>query len=106
MSLTIQIISSIYSVGYGLFLGVVYNINYKFLFNKRKVTKIVFNFIFVMDLVLIYFLFLKRINQGIIHPYFYLLIILGFSITFKKFKFLRKIKFNLLKKTIKKCKKD
>lgn len=106
MSLTLQIISSIYSFSYGLFLGFVYNINYKFLFNKRKFTRIIFNFIFIVDLVLIYFLLLKRINQGIIHPYFYLLIILGFRITFKKFKFLRKFKFNLLKKTIKKCKKD
>ncbi len=89
MILTEQIISIIFSFIYGVILSLLYNLNYYLLFNKRKVYKVIFNIVFIFDLVLIYFLIMKRINNAIIHPYFYLSIILGFLSCFnisKKFR--------------------
>jgi hypothetical protein len=48
-----------------------------------------------MDCVLLYFILLKKINNGIVHKYFLLCILLGFVISevlFKKFKFTFQIK--------------
>lgn len=95
MSLSEQFLSIGFSFIYGVALSFLYNFNYNLLFNKEKVFKIVFNILFVLDLVLIYFLIIKKINGGIIHPYFYLLIILGFVSCFDVSKKLRKfLKFN------------
>lgn len=91
MSLSAQILSIIFSFIYGNFLAVCYNFNYNMLFNKNKIFKITFNFLFALDLVLIYFLVIRKINGGIIHPYFYLLIILGFISCFTITKKLRRI---------------
>ena len=95
MSLSEQFLSIGFSFIYGVVLSFLYNFNYNLLFNKEKVFKIFFNILFVLDLVLIYFLIIKKINGGIIHPYFYLLIILGFVSCFDVSKKLRKfLKFN------------
>ena len=95
MSLSEQVLSIGFSFIYGVVLSFLYNFNYNLLFNKEKVFKIVFNILFVLDLVLIYFFIIKKINGGIIHPYFYLLIILGFVSCFDVSKKLRKfLKFN------------
>lgn len=95
MSLSEQFLSIGFSFIYGVVLSFLYNFNYNLLFNKEKVFKFVFNILFVLDLVLIYFLIIKKINGGIIHPYFYLLIILGFVSCFDVSKKLRKfLKFN------------
>ena len=94
MILKEQIVAIIFSFIFGVFLSCLYNFNYKLLFNKRRVVKIIFNIIFVLDLVLIYFLVMRKINSAIIHPYFYLFIALGFFTFFnfsKKLRFLLKI---------------
>ena len=95
MSLFEQVIALIFSFIYGGILSALYNFNYNLLFYKKKSIKIFFNIIFVLDLVLIYFLAMRKINNAIIHPYFYLLIILGFVSCFDVSKKLRKfLKFN------------
>ena len=91
MSLSEQIISMVFSFIYGIVISVLYNFNYNLLFSKRTIFKVIFNLLFVFDLVLLYFLIMKKINGGIIHPYFYLLIILGFISCFSISKGLRKI---------------
>ena len=106
MGLKEQIISMLFSFFFGLFLGGVYNLNYNMLFKLANIKKIFFNLIFIFDLVLIYFLFIKKINGGIIHPYFYILIVLGFFLTFCHSKKLRNlIKVPPIKKKKKKKKK-
>ena len=91
MSLSAQILSIVFSFIYGVFLAAFYNFNYNLLFNKNKFFKIIFNFLYALDLVLIYFLVIRKINGGIIHPYFYLLIISGFITCFTITKKLRRI---------------
>lgn len=110
MSLTEQVIALIFSFIYGGVLSVLYNFNYNLLFYKNIVVKIIFNILFVLDLVLIYFLVMRRINNAVIHPYFYIFIVLGFFTFFDITKRFRKIlKMPPLKKKTKKgdqkCKK-
>ena len=110
MSLFEQVIALIFSFIYGGILSVLYNFNYNLLFYKKKSIKIFFNIIFVLDLVLIYFLVMRKINNAIIHPYFYLFIIFGFFVFFDFSKRFRKLlKMTEVKKKIKKddqkCKK-
>ena len=110
MSLSEQVVALIFSFIYGGVLSVLYNFNYNILFYKNRVVKIIFNILFILDLVLIYFLVMRKINNAIIHPYFYLLIILGFFLFFdvtKRFRMM--VKMPEVKKKIKKdaqkCKK-
>ena len=110
MNLSEQVVALIFSFIYGGVLSVLYNFNYNILFYKNRVVKIIFNILFILDLVLIYFLVMRKINNAIIHPYFYLFIIFGFSLFFDFSKCFRKLlKMPEVKKKIKKddqkCKK-
>ena len=110
MSLSEQVVALIFSFIYGGVLSVLYNFNYNILFYKNRVVKIIFNILFILDLVLIYFLAMRKINNAIIHPYFYLFIIFGFFLFFDFSKRFRKLlKMPEVKKKIKKddqkCKK-
>ena len=106
MSLNEQIISLVFSFVYGIFLAFVHNFNYNLLFNKTKFFKVFLNILLVLDLVLIYFLLIKKINGGIIHPYFYILMVIGFIFNFNFSKRLRKF-FKIKDKTVtKSVKKD
>ena len=58
---------------------------------KEGANHIIFNILFVFDLVLIYFLVMRKINNAVIHPYFYLFIILGFFTFFNITKRFRKL---------------
>ena len=82
MNLKIQVLSLVFSFFYGIVFSLLVNVNYRFLFAKKKIIKIIFTFIFVIDMALIYFLILKFLNDGIIHIYFLFMILLGFYITF------------------------
>ena len=90
MTLQTQIISSIFSFGYGIFFSLLLNINYNIIFSGPRYLRLLSNFFFLSDMALLYFLLMKKINYGILHPYFYLLLFLGFLITFKKGSFLRR----------------
>ena len=110
MNLSEQVVALIFSFIYGGVLSVLYNFNYNILFYKNRVVKIIFNILFILDLVLIYFLVMRKINNAIIHPYFYLFIIFGFSLFFDFSKRFRKLlKMPEVKEKIKKddqkCKK-
>lgn len=106
MSLNEQILSLVFSFVYGLFLAFAYNFNYNLLFNKTKVFKVILNLLLVLDLVLIYFILIKKINGGIIHPYFYFLIVIGFILNFNYSKKLRRFFKNKDKTVTKSVKKD
>ena len=90
MNLKLQIYSFVFSFLFGTILSVFTNLNYGLLFNKNKKIKILGNFLFLFDFSLIYFLGIKLINNGILHIYFLLLLILGFLLSYSFFRFLRK----------------
>lgn len=69
------------------------NVNYKYLFSKSQIYKIVFTFIYVLDATLLYFLIIKKINEGIVHIYFLLFIGFGFLVGLIRFtKYIDKMK--------------
>ncbi len=84
MALKFQIISLIYSFVFGLVFSLLVNLHYEILFSKKKWFRIFMNFLFVVDMALLYFLILKKINGGMIHLYFYLLILMGFFLGYTK----------------------
>jgi len=92
MNLKIQIISLIISFLYGIVFSVLMNINYKYLFHKKWYIKTIVTFVFVIDMALLFFIIMKYINEGIIHYYFYIMISIGFLISFSKTKRIRKVK--------------
>lgn len=73
MSLEDQVLSIIFSISYGILMSYAYNINYKFLYKTDILYKILINFLFVTNLIIIYFICLIKINNGIIHIYMFIL---------------------------------
>ena len=105
MELKTQIISLTFSFVFGIVFSIFTNLNYRFLFCKNKVFKIIITIVYVIDAALLYFLILKKINNGVIHSYFLLLIAVGFligSINFIKYVDMFKQK---IKNVFKKCQK-
>lgn len=77
MSLDIQLYSLGFSFIFGLVFCLLIKINYKFLFMSKKVIQIIGDFVFLIDMSLLYFLGIKIINNGILHIYFFIMFILG-----------------------------
>lgn len=97
MILEVQIRSLVFSLIYGMFFSLVMNLNYRYIFNTKIYYKIIINFMFIVIMVLLYFVLLCKINHGIFHSYFLLMIILGVIVGNYKTKVLRKV---FLKKDI------
>lgn len=77
MTLLIQIKSLIFSFLYGIFFAFTYKLNYKYLMCNIKILKTLLSFFFIFDHVLLYFILLSLINNGILHLYFLITFILG-----------------------------
>lgn len=80
MNLELQIQSLSISFTYGLFLSLTYNLLYFLLYYKNKIMKIIFNIIFTLLNVLLYFNIMLLINNGSIHIYFLIILIVGFFV--------------------------
>jgi len=80
MSLNTQIQTIIISFLYGIFFSITMNLSHKFIYNQKKLIKIIFTLIFIFIYFLIYFYILLKINYGIIHIYGILVIIIGFTL--------------------------
>lgn len=88
MTLKVQVMSLIISFLYGIFFSIFLNLNYKIIYNNNKIYKIGGTFLFVLVNVLLYFLIIKKVNNGVVHIYCLISIILG---TFLEHFVLRKI---------------
>ncbi len=80
MPLNIQINSLLFCLLYGIFFGILYGMNYKILYESKIIFRIIITFLFIIDNILFFYLILLRINNGIIHPYFILMLIMGYYI--------------------------
>lgn len=78
MSLNIQFLSLVVSFLYGFFMFVLMEINYKLIACSSLIWKIVVSFLFVLVNTLLYFFILLKINNGYVHLYFIVYIILGY----------------------------
>ena len=94
MKLDIQMYSFISSFLFGCILFFCLDIFNRLICKVNVALKIIFSFLFVMLLALGYFLMLLFINNGVVHVYFLLMILVGYIfgnfIIFKLFTHLRK----------------
>ena len=78
MNIKLQIITLLFSFSFGIFFSFFLGLNYKYIYSDKKIFKTIISFLVVIISVLIYFIILKKINNGIFHIYEILCIILGF----------------------------
>lgn len=91
MDLKLQILSILFSFGYGIISSYLYNLNYNFINDTTILYKLVINILFCVNLGLIYFILIKVINYGVVHIYFVFSFIVGFVLFVNKYKFLRNV---------------
>lgn len=82
MILKIQILSLLFSFGYGNLVFWLLEFNYKLLYEGRIVYRIIISFLFVMFISILYFIGLLKINNGILHVYFFLALFTGYMLSF------------------------
>ena len=78
MNLIIQIQSLFYSFLYGLFVSILFNLCYKMIFVKNLILRLIINLLYSIIIYFLYFYFLYKINNGIIHIYFFIVTLIGF----------------------------
>ena len=95
MELKVQVFSIIFSMLYGIIFGLFYNLNYKFLYITLLRYKVLNNILFSIDIFLIYFVVMLKINFGDIRVLFLIIMFISFIISVNRTKSLRKIVNNL-----------
>jgi len=80
MNIKLQLLTLMVSFIYGIFFSFFLSLNYKFIYSDKKIFKIIISLLIVIVSVLLYFIILKMINNGIFHMYEIFFIILGFII--------------------------
>lgn len=78
IELNIQILSLGVSFLYGILFYILLEINSRFLYSSSMVVRILFSFVFILFCSLLYFVVLLKVNNGYVHFYFLLCIILGY----------------------------
>ena len=77
MILIVQIRSLFFSFIYGIFFAFTYKLNYKYLISNHLFFKALLGLLFMIDHILLYFILISIINNGILHIYFFITFILG-----------------------------
>ena len=80
MSLLIQLKLIIFSFFFGIYLSIMLKINYKYIYKTKILYRILVNTAFTLFNTLLYFFILLKINQGILHYYSLICIVLGFIV--------------------------
>jgi hypothetical protein len=78
MPLDIQIQSLLFSFFYGIISAFGLNVNNKYIYSNKRIVKVTISMLLAINICILYFIFLKKINYGIVHPYFIFLCFLGF----------------------------
>ncbi len=90
MSVDIQLICIIVSFLYGMFISITNNINRLLLKNKNIYINIICNLIYTYIIVILYVIIIYKINKGIFHIYFIIVLILGYYLMSKYVKLINK----------------
>ena len=77
MILEIQIKTLIFSFLFGIYFSYMIRINYKYIFSLKKIYRILGTILLVSVNVLLYFIILLKINNGLIHIYSLFMIVFG-----------------------------
>jgi len=86
IDLSMQLKTIAFSFLYGILLSFLFNVNYRLLFFHKKIVRLLFDFIFIIDFGLLYFYLLQFLDYGYIHIYFFAFIVGGFFLSFSLFK--------------------
>lgn len=78
MNLNLQIHTLLFSFFFGILFSLCLNFASKLIYHHKKIYQILFTLIFVVGSILIYFMGIQKINNGIFHPYEAVMIIIGF----------------------------
>lgn len=78
MNYKIQLISLLFSFIFGVFFYLSSLLNYKLIKKHHIIVKYLITFVYIIDIALLYVLFMYKINYGIIHIYFIVLLFLGY----------------------------
>ena len=81
MSLYTQIILIIFSLFYGIVFSITSDLNLNIIKNEKQIIKYLITFLFCLIFSLIYFIILQRINNGTLHIYSFICIVLSYMIT-------------------------
>lgn len=81
MTLDLQFDLILYSFLFGIFYRISYELFYKILFHKFKIIKVISSLIFCFFHVLLYYLVIQKIVNGILNPYALISFIIGFLFT-------------------------
>lgn len=81
MDLSIQIKTLLFSLLFGFVFNIFVTLLNKFIYNKNKIIQIISTLILTLFSTITYFVILQKLNEAIIHPYFLLMFILGFSLS-------------------------
>ncbi len=77
MILSLQLKTLLFSFFFGGIFSFFLRLNYRFIYHSNRMIKLLFTFAFVLLFTLIYFIGLEKINYGILHSYYFIMIILG-----------------------------
>lgn len=77
MILKEQLLTIIYSIIYGCFFYILFLLNKKILLDKSIIKRLISNILFIIDMTLIYFIIIKKINSGVLSYYSFLFITIG-----------------------------
>ena len=80
MNLFVQIKLILFSFLFGIYLSFTLNINYKYIYKTKFIYRLATNTMYVLFNTLLYFVILLKINQGILHYYSLICIVLGFIV--------------------------
>ena len=89
MILKVQILSLLYSFVYGILFFILLEVNYKLLYTGKIIYRIVISFLFIIIASLLYFFGLLKVNNGVIHIYFFLSLFTGYLLSFVIYKKIR-----------------
>ncbi len=87
MDYKIQLLSFLFSFLFGIFFFLTNYFNKKLIANKKIFFQYVITFLYILNIVLFYILILYKINRGVFHIYFLIMVLLGylFAMWFKKY---------------------
>jgi len=78
MILRIQIYSLVFSFLFGIYFSYILSKLKRFVYHRKIIIKIIFSLTLVIINSFIFFIGLNKINNGILHPYIFITLVLGF----------------------------
>ncbi len=101
MTANMQLLTFIFSFLYGIIASFLFKLNYKIVNNLKRVFNNIITIIFTLDVLIIYVVLIYYLNNGYLHIYFIMTLLIGIFIGFSYLKDvnLRKIYVKIRKRT-------